>query len=306
MTLSISDYIRFPWSPGKASDGVFDYDLAHVSGESGGTIVLSWAKSRKVLLRRRRTPPKFISYYTVDTPYEDMAEELADSLRALDLPHEFEGLASQGSWVANTCMKSGCVTRFWHASEGPICWVDADSTVARAPWFLYDNPFDFAIVKRYGWRFMSGVIFLNKTEAAEAILAEWTSLCEQYPYIWDQALLSFAWYTVARKRPVNTLWLPVDIFDIPPQGDGSSFKVKMKAFRQWIRRAHRPPLPKIFMQKQASRTQKKSANNDEKRFEISSDEISQDFRDALLRGDLSRDFTIREVFPRIDEYEAPT
>ncbi len=301
---AIDAYIGYPWSSGGAGKGFLDYDLAHLGGEEGAGVTLPWAKARKVFLRERVGPPNFISYYTVDTPYEDMAKELADSLDRLNMPHEFEGLASRGSWVANTCLKSECVSRFWNAAEGPICWLDADSTVAREPWFLCDNPFDFAIVRRHGWRFMSGMIFLNKTAGAQALLTEWTALCKRYPYVWDQALLSFAWYTVARRGGIRTLWLPVDIFDIPAQGNAISLKNRLKAFRnKWLYRPHRRMLPKFFLQKQASRTQKKSANTDARQFEIGSDMISRDFREALSKGDLRRDFTIRDVFPMIDDYE---
>ena len=301
----IDNFTGYPWSLRGVRNRFFDYDFAHLSGKDGGNIALSWEKTRRVFLRERQTPPKFISYYTMDTPYEEMAGELSDSLDKLDLPYEFEGLATRGSWVANTCLKSECVSRFWHAADGPICWLDADSTVASAPWFLSDNPFDFAIVKRYGWRFMSGVIYLNKTEAAKDLLSEWTALCKRYPYVWDQALLSFAWYTVSRRRKVNSLWLPVDIFDIPPQGNASSLKARVRWFwREGRYKFHRRPLPKFFLQKQASRSQKSSANEDNKQYEISSDRIAQDFRDALLAGDLSRDFSIGEVFPMIEDHEA--
>jgi len=302
---AIEAYTHYPWSFGGVKSRFLDYDFAHLSGEDGGNIAFSWAKARRIFLRERQNPPKFISYYTVDTPYEEMAGELSDSLDELDLPHEFEGLATRGSWVANTCLKSECVSRFWHGADGPICWLDADSTVAGHPWFLSDNPFDFAIVKRYGWRFMSGVIYLNKTAAAEDLLAEWAALCKRYPYVWDQALLSFAWYTVSRRRKVRTLWLPVDIFDIPPQGDASSLKARFRQFRkERLYRLHRRPLPKVFLQKQASRSQKDSANENDKQYEISSDMIAQDFRDALIAGDLSRDFSIGDVFPMIEDYEA--
>ena len=279
--------------------GPLSYDLGCIGGPDGGRIVCSWRAAREIILRRRVTPPTFVSYYTVDTPYEEMARDLADSLDGFGLPCELVPKVSQGSWVANTCLKPESIAERWHASDGPVCWLDADSTVAREPWFLYDNPFDFAVVKKLGYHFMSGMVFLNRTEAAGRLLERWTALCRAYPYVWDQALLSHAWHEVSRTTGLKTLWLPDDIFSKPPRGSG--LKARLKAFRKdRLYRLHRPALPVFFPQKQASRTQKK-AGAEAERFEIGNKGASEAFRKALTECDFSRAFTMREAFPGVKD-----
>ena len=105
-----------------------------------------------------------------------IAAELRASLDTFHLPHRIEPVPSRGSWVANTGLKARIVEAAWHESERPVCWIDADAAMLRQPTFLMGNPFDIAFVRRKGWEDLSGLIYLNKTEAAGRVLA-----CEPIP-----------------------------------------------------------------------------------------------------------------------------
>lgn len=238
----------------------------------------------------RRTPPLFVSYFTENTPYEALADRLRASLDRLGLAHRIQGIPSSGSWVANTGLKSGFIEKAWRESDGPICWVDADAEFLRRPEFTFDNPFDMAVVRRHGWYDMSGFVYLNKTEAAGRIVSTWAALCRDNPHVWDQVLLTLAWFTVAKDNRVSSLFLSDGIFRFP---------------RPWLRdlrdrlfyypraRKMRP----FIDQKQASRTLKSFIDGKAKRQnERGSDDLSDAFMTALKQHDFSFDARIETIF----------
>ena len=49
--------------------------------------------------------PLVISFYTKNTPYEAEVQNLIDSCRRFDLPHQIEGVESFGSWEMNCAFK---------------------------------------------------------------------------------------------------------------------------------------------------------------------------------------------------------
>lgn len=237
----------------------------------------------------RGRPPLFVSYYTPDTPYEALAADLRASLDRFGLPHRIEPIASRGSWVANTGIKARFVERVWAESDGPICWIDADAAVLRSPGFVCDNPFDVACVRR-GWEDLSGFLYLNKSEAAGRIVAEWSRLCGLYPQAWDQTMLSLAWYTVAKDHRVASLWLNAGVFRFPRPAIRD---LRDRLFYYPFRRKIRP----FIDQKQASRALKAFVNADATpREERGSDDLTDAFRRALTGYDFSFDARFETIF----------
>ena len=234
-----------------------------------------------------QTIPTFISYYTPDSVYEEFAEQLRTSLRKFDLPSEIQPRKSRGSWVENTCIKPEFIAEVWHSTSDPICWIDADSEVLRSPTFLFDRAADIAFVRRHGWYDMSGTVYFGKSQVSEDIIAEWVRLARAAPKIWDQALLTLAWYRIVRKNNCFTQFLPGTIFRFP---------------RPWIRdvrdsllyypfgRKMRP----IFDQKQASRQTKTVTEN----VELGNDDIAENFRQDLVSFKFSNDYSLENAFDR--------
>lgn len=237
-------------------------------------------------------PPLFVSYYTADTPYEALANDLRASLDRFDLPHRIEPIASRGSWVANTGLKARFIETVWAEAEGPICWIDADAAVLRPPAFLCQNPFDIAFVRRKGWEDLSGFLYLNKTAAAGRIVAEWSRLCATNPQVWDQVLLSLAWFTVARTEAVASQWLHPGIFRFPRPWIRD---LRDRVFYYPFRRKIRP----FIDQKQASRALKTFVNASAgTRDELGTDNLTDAYRAALLSYDFSFDARIETIFSR--------
>ncbi|WP_147296774.1 hypothetical protein [Paracoccus thiocyanatus] len=237
-------------------------------------------------------PPLFVSYYTTDTPYEALAAELRASLDRHHLPHRIEPVASRGSWVANTGLKARVIQAAWQDSGRPVCWIDADAAILRPPTFLMGNPFDLAFVRRAEWEDISYLIYLNATEAAGKVLAEWVRLCDEHPNVWDQVLFSLAWFRIARDTALASQWLNGGVSRIP---------------RPWIRdirdRALYYPFGRkirpFIDQKQASRRLKAYVNASARpKDEIGSDDLSADYRAALAAYDFNFDPQLDAVVAR--------
>lgn len=236
--------------------------------------------------------PLFVSYYTSDTPYEALAMDLRASLDRFGLPHRIEPIPSRGSWVANTGLKARVVEKLWAESKGPICWIDADAAMLRPPGFLAANPFDFAIVRRGGWEDIASLIYFARTEAAGRLIGRWSRLCAENPHVWDQVLLSVAWFETAKTTPLSSLWLNPGIFRFPrPKIRDLRDRLLYYPFGRKIR--------PFIDQKQASRALKAFVNASARsREELGSDDLTEGFRQALAGYDFTFDARVGTIFAR--------
>jgi hypothetical protein len=234
--------------------------------------------------------PVFVCYYTENTPYEDLANRLRESLDRFGLKHRIEPIPSRGSWVANTGLKAEFIERMWQEADGPICWVDADAELLRLPGFLQENPFDYAVVRRNGWYDISSFVYFGKTPAAGRLISDWARLCRDNHHIWDQVLLTLAWYRTAQTEQLSSLWLNDGIFRFP---------------RPWLRDVrdrlfYYPSGRKIrpFVdQKQASRSLKSFVNASKPtEGELGSDDIGPAFRKALSGYDFGFQADAESIF----------
>ena len=231
----------------------------------------------------RKTPPLFVSCYTEDTPYEALAGELCRSLDRHGLPHRIDPVRSRGNWVANVNLKAETIMRAWNESSCPICWIDADAELLRLPYAVFDNPFDIAMVRRQGWSDLSFFVYFGKSDATGKLIEVWTSLCRDNPDVWDQVLLTLAWYRTARSTALTSLWLHDGIFRFP--------RPRIRDWRDRIfyypyKRKVRPSVA----QKQASRHLKAFVNvAKEETVEFGSHDINSGFREMLHQYDFTFD-----------------
>ena len=237
----------------------------------------------------RKTPPLFVSCYTEDTPYEDLASELGVSLDRLGLPHRIDPVRSRGSWVTNAGLKAETIMRAWQESDGPVCWIDADAELLRLPYAVFDNPFDIAMVRRQGWSDLSGFVYFGRSDAAGKLIEVWTNLCRVNPDIWDQVLLTLAWYRTARSSVLTSLWMHDGIFRFP-----------RPRIRDWRDRVfHYPSRRKVrpfVAQKQASRQLKAFVNSAKASAgEFGSRDVNPNFREALQSYDFTFDANRKSI-----------
>ncbi len=238
----------------------------------------------------RGTPPLFVSYYTENTPYEALANRLRASLDRLNLPHRIEAVPSQGSWVANTGLKSAFIERCWAETDSPICWIDADAEILRTPHFVFDSPFDFGIVRRKGWYDISSFVYFGKAPVVGEMIQNWAQMCRDNTNIWDQALLTLAWYKTAQTGQISNLWMNDGIFRFPrPFVRDLRDRIFYYPYNTKIR--------PFVDQKQASNDLKAFVDTSKRKDnELGSDDICPTFQRALSTGSFELPATVDSMF----------
>lgn len=117
-----------------------------------------------------------ISFYTLDTPYEDEARGcLIPSLDKLHIPHHIVGVPNRGVWRLNIYEKgpiiSSAMDRFRYKN---IVFLDADAEVCRELTLFEDgcDGADFAYHHR-GQNLSSGTMFFRNKYAARRLVEHW-------------------------------------------------------------------------------------------------------------------------------------
>jgi len=193
------------------------YEIAHIGGDPGYWL---GAEEPLDLADTGGKEPVFVCFYTRDTAYEPLAQQLVASLDRFGLEHRVVGIEPLGSWERNCAMKARFVRDQWRTLGRPVVWLDADATVAADPVTLRRCGADFAISKAHGWEFGSGTVFFGATPAAGRLLDRWVLRCDADPLLWDQMHLDAAWADIASSEPLVTQWLPqsyLSVFDHPPE-----------------------------------------------------------------------------------------
>ncbi|MCG7402260.1 MULTISPECIES: class I SAM-dependent methyltransferase [Caballeronia] len=170
--------------------------------------------------RRKAQPFKIVSFYTVDTQYEEHAMRLKETLERHTLSYHLEPVETMGSWADNCAYKARFILKMWQAYDCPIVWLDADATVESYPVLFGAIDADFGMHKwnwdpaAPGWEFCSGTLYFGKSERAERLLKQWILRCEADPSTWDQVHLASAWCDVSAEQPLRTVWLPREYLQI--------------------------------------------------------------------------------------------
>ena len=189
--------------------------------------------------------PLVISFYTRATRYEAHADRLRASLDARGVRYQLVGLDVAGSWEMVCAFKAEFVRDQWKATDRPVIWLDADSTL-EAPLGLLAAPgCDFAIHKHVGWKFASGTLLFGRGPSAAALLDRWVLRCQADPLMWDQVHLDAAWADVSAAMPLVTRWLPAAYCAIHDHYDAAASG------------------PAVVLQHQASRAEAKAGRKKE-------------------------------------------
>jgi len=168
--------------------------------------------------------PRFISFYTKNTPYEQEIKRLEASLIRHGLPYDFTAVNSTGSWVKNTHMKPRIIhdALLAHPNED-IVWVDSDAVIHKAPTFLNQITADIGVpsvlwskhpCKRNDREILSGTIFFKNNNKTLAFTDHWSHIMEEKPQWVDQQSFRKALHDM--KDMITTVYLPetyCQIFD---------------------------------------------------------------------------------------------
>jgi predicted O-methyltransferase YrrM len=152
--------------------------------------------------------PLVVSYYTVDTPYQDLVPAFRASCQRLGLEAEIAGVPSRGSWEANCATKARVCAEALRRHRRPIVFIDIDAEVVAPLDALRGLDADVALHRWRDWEFASGTVFINDTPGGLALVDEWQRRCERAPDVWDQVHLDRTWERLVTEMPLHTRWLP--------------------------------------------------------------------------------------------------
>ena len=86
-----------------------------------------------------------VSYYTVDTPYQQEVKKLIASLNTYNVPYHIYSRPNLSSWAQNTCQKIDVLQQAMQDyPDKNIVWIDADAEVKAYPALFNDLMCDFA------------------------------------------------------------------------------------------------------------------------------------------------------------------
>ena len=122
-----------------------------------------------------------VGYYTVNTPYEEEAQNLLQSLNKLGINHDISGVKTLGSWQANTRFKAGFMLDMlikWPNHR--LLYVDCDAVVHKSPDLFKNYSCDIAVRwQDFRWRkneCLSGTIYMENNERTKRICELWRDI----------------------------------------------------------------------------------------------------------------------------------
>jgi len=122
-----------------------------------------------------------VGYYTVNTPYEEEAQNLLQSLNKLGINHDISGVKTLGSWQANTRFKAGFMLDMlikWPNHR--LLYIDCDAVVHKSPDLFKNYNCDIAVRwQDFRWRkneCLSGTIYMENNERTKRICELWRDI----------------------------------------------------------------------------------------------------------------------------------
>lgn len=136
------------------------------------------------------TKPVYVSFYTIDTPYEAESKKLVETLDRFKLPHKEYAVPSSGSWEKNTQLKSQVLCTALSEIPGPIVYLDSDARIISYPKLFDAFPAcDIAFHYFRGVELLSGTLYLPNTQACKDLVSLWDARNKNEPGLWDQRVL---------------------------------------------------------------------------------------------------------------------
>jgi len=145
--------------------------------------------------------PLVVSFYTIDTPYEEEVKYLRESCAHFGLEIEAEGVPSFGSWEMNCAFKPLFILKKMQQYKRPLLWVDADAVFIRPLESISAFSFDlgvrmYDVPEDHPSKIVSATVFVNATEAAKKVVVMWAEECMNFlkdpnrtQEMWDQDAL---------------------------------------------------------------------------------------------------------------------
>lgn len=145
--------------------------------------------------------PLVVSFYTLNTPYEEDARCLIASCEKFNVEHQVDGLPSAGSWEMNCAFKPLFLLKKMEELKRPLLWVDVDAVFLQPISHLKEFSLDIGVrlfdcPDDHPSRIGSGTLFMNATEGGRKIVHLWAQKClsmlqekDRKEEVWDQDAL---------------------------------------------------------------------------------------------------------------------
>ncbi|KAA8733192.1 glycosyltransferase family 77 protein [Acinetobacter qingfengensis] len=181
-------------------------------------------------------------FNTNDKLYRKHANILALSAKRFDIDVFFEEI-SKDDWQKIIAFKPTFIAKMRKKLTGKILFIDADAIILEdiRPYFDTITE-DIAVHYINGNRLISATIFINDTENAKLLLAEWEKRQLQQPDRWDQIVLQEVLDEWESEGKIQLKKLPPNftfIFDTSKNTYGNNIKPMIKHFQasrdmRWI------------------------------------------------------------------------
>lgn len=124
--------------------------------------------------------PVFVSFYTDNWEYSQMAERLRTQLESMSLKYDIRRMEQSSDWLANTRIKARFI-RMMLDIYPAIVWLDADSNIHQVPHMLMDFTEDLLLrphstVPGRAWHV--SVMAWKSTRQTKALCDAWVNQCD--------------------------------------------------------------------------------------------------------------------------------
>ena len=122
-----------------------------------------------------------VGYYTVNTPYEEEAQNLIHSLTKLGMKKDIVGVNSLGNWQANTRFKAGfMLDMLLKYPNHRLVYIDCDAVMHKVPILFKNYDCDIAVRwQDFRWRqneCLSGTIYLANNHKTQELCRRWRDI----------------------------------------------------------------------------------------------------------------------------------
>lgn len=150
--------------------------------------------------------PVVISYYTINTVYEEEIRKLMDSLNTFQIPYKIYGVPTLGSWLNNTGYKAEFVRDVLKRVDRPCVWLDADCEIIKQPVLfakLMKEKVSMSVYIRGDEKepnLNSSTIYLGNDAFCKDVVEKWVYQMKQTQYkVWDQKCLEYVYMETPSK-----------------------------------------------------------------------------------------------------------
>ena len=178
----------------------------------------------------------FVSYYTLNTPYEEVAKRyLIPSLERFKLNYVVEAIKNLGNWYKNTAYKAKFILEKLKLYN-EVVYIDVDAEIREFPELFFNIPEEYSFACHflnwndfYGYKhnppvleLLTGTLFIRNNPNTRQLCEEWYEKSIN-SYIWEQKVLQ----QIINNYNIKIFKLPIEYCYIATKPDGNEPNIKV-------------------------------------------------------------------------------